>query len=323
MNKKDLKTLYEISENARESKNVLAKRIGISREVLDYKLKKLKKEKIIKGFQARINISNFIYGGYILLISSINLTEEQEKKILKKIQTNGNTQYIGRLGGGYDFIVGFTIKNISGLSDYISFINSIFSSNNSKTTFLTMIEEFKDSFKSIFLETGEKNNLVSMINIQEKLEIDSIDKKILLHLGKDCTIPSWKIAEKCNISEVAIRKRIKKLVNKKIILGFRTMVDLTKLGYEPNFLFIKTNSHNKKYEEDLINFFHKNKTITYATKLIGRQDYVITVLSKSTLELNNFIKKLKNKFKETIISVESYPLFEMIYHTQLAEGFLI
>ncbi len=322
MDKKDLKTLYELSEGARESRNVLARRVGISREVLDYRVKKLEKEGVITGFQARINISNFVYGGYILLIQSLDLTKENEEKVLKKIEKNGNTQYIGRVGGGYDFIIGFTVKDISGLSEYVSFINSVFSHNKSKLTFLTMVKELKDSFKNIFLETEQKNDLVSMPEIKEKIEIDSIDKKILQHLGKDCTVPSWDIAEKSKISEVAIRKRIKKLVDKKIILGFRTMINLTKLGYEPNFIFLKMNIKDKETEDSLIDFFQKNRKITYITKLIGEQDYVITVLSKSNLELNDFIKKLRNKFKGIIIGVENYPLFEMIYHTQLAEGFL-
>mgnify|MGYP001573032634 CR=1 FL=1 len=322
MDKKDTKILYEISENARDSRNVLARRVGVSREVLDYRIKKLKEEGIITGFQARISISNFVYGGYILLIQSLDLTKESEDKILKKIENNGNTQYIGRLGGGYDFIIGFTVKDLFGLSDYVNFINSVFSNHKSKLTFLTMVKEFKDSFKNIFSESEQTNDFVSMSFVKEKLEIDSIDKKILQAFGKDCSVPSWGIAEKCKITEVAIRKRIKKLIDKKIILGFRTMLNLTKLGYEPNFIFIKLNIKDKESEKSLVDFFKKNKNITYATKLIGEQDYAITVLSKSNMELNNFILDLRNKFKGMVVGVENYPLFEMIYHTQLAEGFL-
>jgi len=322
MDKKNLRILYEVSENARESHNVLARRIGVSREVLDYRIKKLKEEGIITGFQARINISNFVYGGYILLIQSLDLTKENEEKILEKIKENGNTQYIGRIGGGYDFIIGFTVADISGLSDYVGFINSIFSHHKSKLTFFTMVKEYKDSSRDIFSETEHTNNLVSMPFVKEKLEIDSIDKKVLQYLGKDCSVSSWEIAEKCKISEVAIRKRIQKLISKKIILGFRTMINLTKLGYEPNFLFIKLNIKDKAAEDMLVSFFQKNKKITYSTKLIGEHDYIITVLSKSNLELNNFIKDLRNNFKGIIIGVENYPLFEMLYHTQLAKELL-
>ncbi len=321
MDSKDKRMLYELSENARESRNMLAKKVRVSREVLDYNIKKLQKQGIIQGFQARINISNFVYGGYILLIQSLGLNKETENNLLVKIKDKGNTQYIGRLGGGYDYIIGFTVKDLLDLSDYVAFINSAFSNKKSKMTFLTMVREFKDSFKSVFSVKDELNNLVSMPCIKEKIKTDKIDNLILEKLGSDCTIPSWKIADICKITDVAIRKRIKRLIERKIILGFRTMVDLTKLGYEPNFLFLKLNVKNKTDEEELIKYFQKNKEITYVTKLIGQYDYCITFLSKGNLELNEFIKNLRGRFKD-IVSVESFHLFEMIYHTQLAKGFL-
>ncbi len=112
------------------------------------------------------------------------------------------------------------------------------------------------------------------------------------------------------------------LITNKIILGFRTMIDPTKLGYEANFLFLKTNIKNKETNQQLQDFLQKNKQITYATKLIGEYNYVITVLTKNNFELNEFIKSIKQKFSGTIIGIESAPLFEMPYHTQLAKEFL-
>ena len=128
INEEDRKIIYEISEDARESHNKLAKKLYISREVFDYRLKKLQEKGIITNYQARINISNFIYGGYIILIQTISLTKESEKKVLEKVKQNTKTQYIGRLGGDYDFIIGFNVKNINELSEYIEDINNIFGS---------------------------------------------------------------------------------------------------------------------------------------------------------------------------------------------------
>ena len=45
-------------------------------------------------------------------------------------------------------------------------------------------------------------------------------------------------------------------------------------------------------------------------------------LVKDNIELKKYIQDLRNKFPNIISSVVSQPLFETIYHTQLAEGFL-
>jgi hypothetical protein len=42
----------------------------------------------------------------------------------------------------------------------------------------------------------EYNEIVSMPEIKEKVKIDEIDKDIILELGKDSNIPSWKISDK-------------------------------------------------------------------------------------------------------------------------------
>jgi DNA-binding Lrp family transcriptional regulator len=320
MDNKDRKILYEISENANESKNVLAKRIRISREVLDYRIKKLEKEGIITGYQGRINLANFSYGGYIALIQTQNLSETKEKEVISKIKKNSLTQYIGKISGEYDFIIGFASKEIQNLVEYQEFLNETFGHNKQKITILTMISEIKDSFKQIFSEKEETNNLRSIIPMN-KTELDEEDKKIVQSISEDCSIPSWKIADEIGFSEVGVRKRIQKLVDKKIVLGFRTMINLSKLGKQTYFLFLKFNIQGKKQEKDFLDFLALNKKITYSCRTIGEYDFVLTILVEDLKELDTEIRNIKNSLTN-ISSVSSLPLFDMTYHTQLAKGLL-
>lgn len=323
MDEIDRKILYEVAEEARESHNKLAKQVRVSREVFDYRLKKLEEKGIISAYQARISISNFIYGGYVLLIQALRLTKELEKNILDKLKGNGMTQYVGKVGGGFDFVVGFNVKDLNELSEYTDFINNVFGEHKSKVIMLTMIKEIKDSFKSTFAKEQELNNFISMPQIKEKIIIDDIDKKILSMLGKDCTVPSWKIAEAIgDITEVAIRKRIDKLIKNKIILDFRTMINLPKLGYQVHDLLIKTNPKSADVERKLQRAFTTDKKLTYSVKVIGEYDYFITVLSQNNIELNEYISNLRDNFPDLIIEINALPLFEIVSHTQLAENFL-
>jgi DNA-binding Lrp family transcriptional regulator len=323
MDEIDRKILYEIAENARDSHNILAKKIRCSREVFDYRLKKLEKEKIILGFQARTNLSNFIYAGYVLLIQSSGLNTELEKKIIDNISKNSQTQYLGKINGEYDIIIGFTIKNLKELSEYLDFINEAFKNKKSKLTLLTMIKEIKDSFKYIFSK-DEKiiDSCVSLPELNKQIIVDEIDKKILIQLSKNSEIASWEIGEKIKISEVAIRKRISKLMRERIILNFRTMIDLTKLDYQSYFIFLKSNPNDKKTENDFQQYLSNKKNISYASKTIGEYSYILTVLVKNINELKDFLYEIKNQFPEMTQEMHSSALFEMPYHTQLAENIL-
>ncbi len=321
MDKTDRKILYAIAENARESRNVLAKRVGISRETFDYRVKKLEEEKIINGYQARINLSNFTYSSYLLLIQASGGLKEIEKQIALKMKNDVMTHYIGRIGGNYDFLISFSIKEQSELLKYISKINLIFGKHKTKMTILTMIEESKDSFQNIFAEKDELNNIVSRQKILKNIEIDKIDRQILISLGSDGRMYSPKIASKIDLTEVATRKRIKNLVDKKIILNFRAMIDFTKVGLQTTNIFFKINTASEIAEKKLKNVLQTDNKIYYACRLVGEYDYIIGMVSKDNKELNEYISKLREEFTDTITDINICPTFELLHHNYVGEEF--
>lgn len=75
------------------------------------------------------------------------------------------------------------------------------------------------------------------------MEIDEIDTKILDLLNRDARMSYSEIARHFGFSDVAIRKRVDKLVDKGIITRFTTEVDHKKLGKNVSaFIFLNTRS---------------------------------------------------------------------------------
>ncbi len=62
--------------------------------------------------------------------------------------------------------------------------------------------------------------------------IDEKDKKIIRMLERDSRIPFTEIADKLNVSEATVRKRVKKLEENEVILGYTVKIDRSKLGYD-------------------------------------------------------------------------------------------
>ncbi|MEM0301729.1 MAG: Lrp/AsnC family transcriptional regulator [Archaeoglobaceae archaeon] len=65
--------------------------------------------------------------------------------------------------------------------------------------------------------------------------MDRKDKEIIFSLLKDARMPKLKIAEKLGVSETAIRKRIERLENQRILIGYRALVDYKKTGLLASF----------------------------------------------------------------------------------------
>ncbi len=60
--------------------------------------------------------------------------------------------------------------------------------------------------------------------------MDEKDWEIILNLLRNARISKTKIAEKLGVSEAAIRKRIEKLEENRILLGYRAILDFKKAG---------------------------------------------------------------------------------------------
>lgn len=64
-----------------------------------------------------------------------------------------------------------------------------------------------------------------------------MDVKIIRFLSDDARTPFSHIARNLNISDVAVKKRVEKLMQRGIIKSFRVDLDLKKIGYEYTVFF--------------------------------------------------------------------------------------
>jgi|GEM_PF-705857 len=71
-------------------------------------------------------------------------------------------------------------------------------------------------------------------------KIDDIDRRIIYELDNNCRIPETQLAKIVGKSKEAVRYRIRKLQENKIIEGFGTWMDLTKIGFEAPKFYLRT-----------------------------------------------------------------------------------
>ena len=78
-NLKDKKLLYELDFQARLPLSSLARKIGLSKQGVEYKLHNLVKKRVIKGFYPVINVPKLGYLYCRLSFSMKNLTSKREQ----------------------------------------------------------------------------------------------------------------------------------------------------------------------------------------------------------------------------------------------------
>jgi len=68
--------------------------------------------------------------------------------------------------------------------------------------------------------------------MEENLQIDSLDKKILSLITTNARIPYLEVARECNVSGAAIHQRIQKLTKLGIITGSKFTIEPKKIGFK-------------------------------------------------------------------------------------------
>ncbi len=151
--------------------------------------------------------------------------------------------------------------------------------------------------------------------------IDNIDKRILFELEKNARITDSALAKLVKKSKDAVRYRIKKLEDEKIILGYRTWIDYSKIGYRTSTIYLNLINLPEKRER-LIEDLKKDKRVYWLGVAEGVWNIGITYFIKSNHDLFEIKSELLSKYKELIVDSKITSLASVSVHekTFLSKG---
>lgn len=120
--------------------------------------------------------------------------------------------------------------------------------------------------------------------------IDTKDRIILNMLEVNARISFTQIAKKLEISEAAIRKRVKKLEKEDIILGYKASVNYKKLGYS-NKIIIGIDTTPKDYFK-VMNILKSYDYVKNLTTSSGDHMIMFDVWVSGMKQLNNILEEI-------------------------------
>jgi len=119
-----------------------------------------------------------------------------------------------------------------------------------------------------------------------EVELDVKDKRILSALSLNARTPATALAKGIGLSRDAVSYRINNLAEKCVILGFRTVLDLKRLGYDSYHVFLRLQMPSREVEEKLIRKFVGYPFMVAVLKFSGRYDIELALISKDVREFD-------------------------------------
>jgi len=315
LNLKDRKILHELDINARQSLNQIAKKVGLSKEVVNYRINRLIEQGIIKGFYARIDTSKLGLTIYRLFLRMQDFTPKQEQQFIEFVKKHKGAGFFVRVEGRFDFNILYWAKSTREYYNFWKELKSKFGKNieNQELHIFNSYESYQKGFL-----IGKKDLTIPFFQcgLNEKVETDQIDEKLLNILAGEARTSLIEIAKKLGITDKATSYRIKKLEKSGIINSYGVQLDLEKIGYHYYKLHLFLKNFSEERFKELKDFAVVHPNIVYTEETLGGPDFEIELYLPNKQDYYNFLAELRYKFSDIIRD------FETIYYPEAFKFYL-
>lgn len=295
---KDKKILYELNWDARQSNAELARKVGLSKKAVEYRVKQLEDKKIILGYYPVIDFLRLgnHYGRTFIKLQYV--TSEVKSKMDKFIKETPELNWSLWMSGEYDLGIGIWIKSLADYKRVFFKFSSMFE-KYIKKRFFSIATELTQYPYRFLLEKDDSRRLV-MSETRDIYVTDELDKEILIELNENARKTLIGISRKLGVNYKTVADRIKRLQKAGVLLTTRAVVNNEALGYTHYKLLLNLTHDDKKKIAAIKEDLRKNLNTVYFVDEIGISDIDVEMMIGSNREFIDIIEALENKYPDMI-----------------------
>src|SRR3989338_6506414 len=266
LDKKDLLIINELERNSRISSSKIAKKLRLSKDGVNYRIKRLLENKIITRFFIDIDVSKL---GLLLnkvVFQFQNL--ENEDEIFNYLKSHPKIGWVVLCGGRWDAVIVTYVRDLREHYELVRDINARFGKNIHSKELVVLPNYYVCSRKWLAPKDPPKISPIGGHTARE--EIDATDVGILKLLAEDARRPLLDIASRLKIS--------------------------SSLAITP----IKAPE-----EEKIVKHCLAHPNVTAVTHALGRWDLELEMEVRNFEEFHAIMNDLKKRFKEQIRNYEA------------------
>jgi len=320
---KDKKILFELDKNSRASLPEIAKKVGLSKEVVFHRINRLKNENVILKFLAVPATYRLGLTGYKVYLRLNNTSKENLDSFVKYLKKEKSVYWTSICKGRWDFIFGIWAKDIHEFFIVYNKMLDKFSKYIQEKELSITVENIQYNRKWFHSDNSNRMEFTFGEN-EEKAEIDEKDQKILDILVDNSRTKSIDIAEKLKISPKVVSYRIKELEKKGIIKGYKVLLNSNVMGFNTYKAFVFFKNIDEERKKEFINYCKNLPNIINIVVTFASWDMEIMFETKKDEEYYKIMDDIKEKFSDIInfyesVLISSEPKHKYLINTKSKE----
>jgi Lrp/AsnC family leucine-responsive transcriptional regulator len=303
---KDRKILYHLDLNCRQSNTQIGKKVGLSRQVVEYRTKRMEEERVIKNYYTVIDAYKLGLMFYRYYINLQTVSKKKKQEVIDHFVNYKKISTISTAKGLYDLIVVFWVDNISEFYKFWKKSLEQYGSLFSERFFSLYIHG--RGYPLYFLLFNDTDTIkpikVDSFGITKNITIDEFDYKLLNQISLNARITSVDLSNILGCSSQNVVYRIDKLEKNGLIQSYRTAIDFSIFGYNRFKVNIQLRDYSKRMQ--IVKQCEQSPFINYFSASFGLCDLEFEFIVRDADHLIDIIDRISDKYPDTIRNYDYY-----------------
>lgn len=300
---KDVRILSELEQNSRQSYSQIARKIGVSKQAVGYRIRTLCEEKVITRFVTIVDVQKVGYTFYDVLFQYDSVTPAKEKEINTFIQGLPEVCWFVSCVGKWNAIAALLVRDVKEFHSALEKILDKFRGYIGEREFFIVIDAYPCIKKYLFTQKLPARTAY-FFGAREPIQLTDIDVTILKQLRENTRITNVEIARSLSIRYETVKRHMEQMVKSGLIQTFTIKTDPSQYGYEWHNVLLHTEPMGREERKRFIAFLKGQSNVVFIINAIGAWEFMVDLHTKNQRDAHVIVNSWKERFPHVIRSYE-------------------
>lgn len=297
----DKKILRILETDARQSKAKIAEQLGISKTVVTYRVNRLEKNGIVKGYKYISNQAALGLLSFGLLIRFRGLFLEEQAQIIHRMRMSKKFNWVAMANGHWDAIA-VAIDN-----DVHSFnrrLDEFFAQHGTHIKEYNFYIDYEGSISGLhYLYKEPYSRPVTYQNSGDNIILSNLELLVYQKLQRNPQLSLLSMAKQLDKTYDTIKAKYQALIAKGILLKPVPVINHEQLGYSDTICMYSIAPNTERVSK-LLEFCVENPSIVRYSRCHGHFNLILIIHSRDSKHLKEIIGIISKRFSDIIISYD-------------------
>lgn len=300
--------LLELDKNSRQSFSRLAKKLRVAKSVISYRIRQLEKKGIVQGYYTMIDTAKLGYRTFRAYVKLKELKPEEKEGIIQYLMDSKNVWWVATTTFPYDIVIFFLARTLHEFKGIWDDFLSKFKGRAARYQIAQYVE--MQHFNRDFLvhsQEREKRPYVATGG-EEIVRINEQETNVLQALSFDARAGTVTLGKKLKMSPITVKNIIRKMMKSKVILGFRVLINYSRVGYE--YYWIHMDTTDAASMQKLTQYIAMCPETVYIHQTIGGRDVEFSIQVERESGIQVLLDRIFERYRAHVTDYDYFKIME-------------